>query len=63
MFLLFLNQILKTGRVFSFEPLPKTFDVFRRNATRHNHLDLNSFNAGLSDKRGSATFEYYPAHV
>ncbi len=60
LFLLFLNQILTTARVFSFEPLQKTFEVLSLNAAKHNHLDLKLFHAGLSDHAGQATFEYYP---
>ena len=60
LFLLFLNQICKTAHVFAFEPVPATFEVLRRNAEAHNKLDLQLFNVGLSDKRGSATFAYYP---
>jgi FkbM family methyltransferase len=60
LFLLFLNQILKSARVLSFEPIPKTFEVLSLNAQKHNHLDLSLFNAGLSDRAGQATFEFYP---
>jgi FkbM family methyltransferase len=57
---MFLNQHLKDATVYSFEPIPDTFELFIRNVKLHNSLQLQMYNCGLSDKPGSATFTHYP---
>ena len=59
-FVLYLNQVLKHGTVFAFEPIPETFELLKRNVERNNHLDARIFDCGLSDKPGTATFTYFP---
>ena len=59
-FMLYLNQHLKNASVFSFEPIPDTFKLLEKNAQRHNNLDLQLYNCGLSDEAGNATFTHYP---
>jgi FkbM family methyltransferase len=59
-FMLYLNQHLDDASVFSFEPIPDTFELLKRNAERHNNLNLQLYNFGLSDEAGTATFTHYP---
>ncbi|MDE0936882.1 MAG: FkbM family methyltransferase [Mariniblastus sp.] len=59
-FMLYLNQHLDDASVFSFEPIPDTFELLKRNAERHNNLNLQLYNVGLSDEAGTATFTHYP---
>ena len=59
-FVMFLNQHLTDASVYSFEPIPDTFELFMRNVQIHNRLQLQMYNCGLSDKAGSATFTHYP---
>lgn len=59
-FVMFLNEQLDDASVYSFEPIPDTFELLKRNAKRHNRLDLKMFNCGLSDEPGTATFTHYP---
>ena len=59
-FMLHLNQHLNNARVFSFEPIPDTFEILKKNAQRHNGLNLKLYNCGLSDEAGNATFTHYP---
>jgi FkbM family methyltransferase len=60
LFILFLNQILHTARVFGFEPIPATFRVLESNVRQHDHLDAHVFEVGLSRTSGEATFTFYP---
>ena len=60
LFILYLNQILDSARVYAFEPVPATFGVLRRNVEMHNRLDVELFNVGLSHRSGAATFAHYP---
>lgn len=59
-FVMYLNQHLNDASVFSFEPIPDTFELLNRNARRHNNLQLQTYNYGLSDRSGTATFTHYP---
>jgi len=60
LFLLLLNQRLRKGSVFCFEPIPEIFDVLKRNAELHNKLELHLFNIGLAKATGSAPFAFFP---
>jgi FkbM family methyltransferase len=60
MFLLLLNQRLRHGRVFCFEPIPDIFQTLEQNAARHNQLDLTLFNLGLGRTAGTVLFSYCP---
>ena len=59
-FVMYLNQDLKDATVFSFEPIPETYELLQRNTDAHNQLQLKMFNCGLSDEPGTATFTHYP---
>jgi FkbM family methyltransferase len=59
-FMLYLNQHLNDASVYSFEPIPDTFELLKQNAKRHNNLNLQLNNCGLSDQAGTATFTHYP---
>ncbi len=59
-FVLYLNQMLERGTVFAFEPIPRTFELLKRNTAQNNHLDLTVFDCGLSDYLGTAQFVHYP---
>lgn len=59
-FVIFLNQHLSAATVYSFEPIPETYDVLQRNVSVHNTLQVQTYNCGLSDKSGTATFTHYP---
>jgi FkbM family methyltransferase len=59
LFLLFATREAKDLRVLSFEPIPDTFDVLRRNAAElESRVEL--FNEGVSKEKGSATFRHLP---
>ncbi|HEX8559091.1 MAG TPA: amino acid adenylation domain-containing protein, partial [Pyrinomonadaceae bacterium] len=59
LFTLFLYHRLRRARVFSFEPIPSTFERLRGNVALYG-LDAELFNCGLSDREGAATFTFYP---
>ena len=59
LFTLFLYHRLRRARVFSFEPIPSTFEKLRSNVALYG-LDAELFNCGLSDREGAATFTFYP---
>lgn len=59
-FVMYLNQHVSDASVFSFEPIPDTFELLNRNTSAHNSLQLQTCNYGLSDKTGTATFTHYP---
>lgn len=59
LYTLFLAQSCRTLRVFAFEPIPDIFAVLQRNIQTHAaNLDVKLFNNALSDKRGTAQFEF-----
>lgn len=60
LFVMFLNQHLNDATVYSFEPIPDTYEILLRNVSVHNSLQLQMYNCGLSDKTGTATFTHYP---
>jgi FkbM family methyltransferase len=43
------------GRVYSFEPVPETFDLLSHNARRLGWTNVSLFNIGLSSAEGTAT--------
>lgn len=59
-FALFVNQMISEGRLYAFEPIPEVFEVLKLNTDRHNRLDLQLFNCGLSKQVGRAAFTYFP---
>lgn len=59
-FLLFMNKLITSGRIYGFEPIPEVFEVLKLNADRHNQLTLKLYNCGLSKQSGQAQFAYFP---
>jgi amino acid adenylation domain-containing protein/FkbM family methyltransferase len=59
LFTLFVYHRYRDARVFSFEPIPSTFEKLRSNVALYG-LDANLFNCGLSDHVGATTFTFYP---
>src|SRR5262245_11794139 len=60
LFLVYLNQVCGSARVFAFEPVPAIFRVLGHNAGRCRRLDVRLFNVGVSRRPGPAVFNYYP---
>ena len=59
MFSVFAGMHAKGVKVFSFEPLPPTFELLQLNTSLYPY-DYNVFNIGISDKEETATFSYFP---
>jgi FkbM family methyltransferase len=61
---LFGVRVLQRGqgkvRVYGFEPIPATFGVLSENAARFGAGRWQVFRFGLSSRRGSTSFVYYP---
>ncbi len=53
LFILYLNRISTSARVYAFEPVPEIFQVLRRNVEAHNKLTVRLLNVGPS-RPGSA---------
>jgi FkbM family methyltransferase len=49
-----------SAKIFSFEPLPPTFEVLKRNIADHKLTNVKAFDFGLSDAAGTADFTFYP---
>ncbi len=62
LFSLFVLQQCPQARLYAFEPIPVTFAVLERNLKRHRPAgaQVEAFNAGLSDRRGTGQFTYFP---
>lgn len=60
LFLVYLNQVCNSARVYAFEPVPAIFRVLDHNAVRCRRLDIRLFNVGVSRRPGRAVFSYYP---
>jgi len=59
MFTICSNFIAKNVKVYSFEPLPPTFELLKLNSSLYkNHIKL--FNCGISNKKETVSFKYYP---
>ncbi len=59
LFTLFVKQQVRASRVYSFEPLPPNFQALQTNAKLYG-LDVKLFECGLSNRRDTATFTFYP---
>jgi amino acid adenylation domain-containing protein/FkbM family methyltransferase len=59
LFSLWIKDRFPESRVYAFEPIPPTFEVLRANVALYG-LDVRLFPVGLSDRRGSARFTFYP---
>ncbi|MDD4347480.1 MAG: FkbM family methyltransferase [Opitutales bacterium] len=49
-------------KVYSFEPVPQTFELLTRNIKINGLSDIVAFPLGLSDEPGKFTFHTYPSH-
>lgn len=47
-------------RLFSFEPIPVTYQLLKANMVQLNSTQLTTLNCGLADKPGTMVFAYYP---
>jgi len=59
LFTLFVKQQSPGARVYSFEPLPPNFEALQTNVKFYG-LDVELFECGLSSRRETATFTFYP---
>src|SRR5207247_2608064 len=59
LFMLFVYQICKRPKVYSFEPNPAVFEVLSANASLYG-LDVRLFNFGLSNEAKTSTFTFFP---
>lgn len=59
LFTLFANRKCPTAQIYSFEPLPPSFELLRTNVDRH-EIDAHLFNYGLSESSTTADFVFYP---
>lgn len=50
----------RNSKVFSFEPIKKTYDQLKKNISLNQISNIESHNFGLSDTSGVFTFYYYP---
>jgi natural product biosynthesis luciferase-like monooxygenase protein/FkbM family methyltransferase len=59
LFTIFVNQRWRRIKSYAFEPISATFELLRANAALYGGI-VELFPYGLSDKRGSAEFIFYP---
>jgi amino acid adenylation domain-containing protein/FkbM family methyltransferase len=59
MFTIFAQQRWPQAKVFAFEPIPTTYEVLRANVELYGP-NATTYNCGLSDRSGTATFTFYP---
>ncbi|MEP7271062.1 MAG: FkbM family methyltransferase, partial [Acidobacteriota bacterium] len=59
LFTLFAGQACRDARIFSFEPIPATFDVLRKNSELYG-LNVKLFECGLGRERREEVFTSYP---
>src|ERR1035437_5198480 len=57
---LFIAKNIESANIFSFEPLPKTFEYLRANKAENNMSNVHPFNFGFSDEAKTLKFFYYP---
>ncbi len=50
----------KDARIYSFEPIPKTFSYLVNNLENNNSCNVQPFNFGFSDEEKELVFYYYP---
>jgi amino acid adenylation domain-containing protein/non-ribosomal peptide synthase protein (TIGR01720 family)/FkbM family methyltransferase len=58
-FSVFAGMQAKSVKIYSFEPLPPTFELLKLNTSLYDG-DYHIFNIGLSDKEETVTFSYFP---
>ena len=54
-----MSQKNKYSNIFSFEPIPKTFEYLKKNININNASNVNVFNFGFSDEEEDLIFYYY----
>jgi amino acid adenylation domain-containing protein/FkbM family methyltransferase len=59
LFSLYIGRKFPRARIYSFEPVPRTFEVLRTNVALH-QLNARTFNFGLSSHPGEVRFTFYP---
>ena len=59
MFTVCANMVAKDVKIYSFEPLPPTFELLNLNSSLYKNK-TKVFNCGISSKEESVTFTYYP---
>ena len=60
MFALYLHQTCPDARVYSFEPIPRTFEILQKNLALHGCCQVTPLNLGLSRSLGAANFTFFP---
>lgn len=58
MFSIFISTSFKGCKLYSFEPIPQTFEVLKKNAELYKNI--TAINSGLSNYIGEAEFSYFP---
>ena len=51
---------LKKSKIFSFEPIPNTFNFLKKNISVNMLKNIYPYNFGMSDKTGNFSFYFYP---
>lgn len=59
MFSLFVNQICKNAKIYTFEPIPPIFEVLTLNISMYGE-NIKAFEYGISAQEGEMVFNYYP---
>jgi FkbM family methyltransferase len=54
-----MSQKNKYSNIFSFEPIPKTFEYLKSNINLNNASNVHAFNFGFSDEEKDLVFYYY----
>jgi len=49
-------RLFKNAQIYAFEPLPKNFEIFKSNITKHGIKNIAAFNVALSSTVGTAEF-------
>lgn len=58
---IFLGKKFKSAKIYAFEPIPQTFQSFRKNIALNKIKNIKPFNFGFDNKNGTVTFYYYKA--
>ncbi|MEQ9404971.1 MAG: amino acid adenylation domain-containing protein [Cyclobacteriaceae bacterium] len=59
MFSIYASLLEKELKIYSFEPIPTTFELLKLNTALYKG-EIELFNLGLSDRDGSTQFDHYP---
>jgi FkbM family methyltransferase len=55
-----MGVIKRDIKVYAFEPIKKTYDMLCKNISLNSMMNINTYNFGFSDKKGTFPFYYYP---